>query len=96
VRNCVSFAVEELLSFTPRRCHSCYKCRDDLKQALMQYLLWSTNLLVHGTEVDAIQTKAMEARLAEALAGFHAHRLDTHFVSCFAVSEFNIAVRNAS
>lgn len=92
----VSSAIQELLSFTPGHCHACHELHEDLKQALMQYLLSSTNVYVHGPAIGAIQTKAVEARLADALAMFHAHRLDTHFMSYFTVSRSQMAARNAS
>ncbi|MDT8067595.1 MAG: hypothetical protein ROO76_05445 [Terriglobia bacterium] len=96
MRNVVSSAIQELLSFTPGHCHACHELHEELKAALMQYLLSSTNLYAHGLETGAIQMNAVEVRLTDALAEFHAHRLDTHFMSYFTVSRMEMAVRNAS
>ncbi len=96
MHNIVSSAIEELLSYKQGNCHACRDLHQQLKQELMQYLLSSTNLYVNGSEVGVIQMKAGEVRLADALAEFHAHRLDTHFMSCFTVSRLEMAVRNAS
>ncbi len=92
----VPSAIEEVLSFTPGSCHACRELHEELKAALMQYLLATTNLYVQGEEVAEARMKNVESHLADAMREFDSHRKDTHFVDYFALSWIEMPVRNAS
>ncbi len=96
MHNIVPSAIEEILSFSPGNCHACRELHENLKEALMHYLLSTTSIYVHGQEVSIARATKAEAGLADALREFHAHRLDTHFVDYFALSWTEMPVRNAS
>ncbi len=92
----VPLAIEEVLSFRPGSCHACRELHEDLKAALMQYLLARTSLSEHGPAVAEPRMRNVESNLADAIKEFDAHRKDTHFVNYFALSWLEMPVRNAS
>lgn len=92
----VPSAIEEILSFQPGICHGCRELHEELKSALMQYLLATTNLYVHGPDAAQERMKDVESNLADAMREFDSHRKDTHFADCFALSWMEMPVRNAS
>lgn len=96
MRNLVPVAIEEILSFRPGTCHACRELHEELKAALMQYLLATTNVYVHGQEVAEARMKDVESRVADAMKEFDAHRKDTHFMDYFTLSWIEMPVRNAS
>ncbi|HEU5400297.1 MAG TPA: hypothetical protein VFU86_03005 [Terriglobales bacterium] len=96
MHNLVPCAIEEVLSFTPGNCHACRELHEELKEALMQYLLSTTSLYVHGQDTAATRVRNVESYLAHALTEFTAHRKDTHFMDYFALSWIEMPARNAS
>ena len=94
--NLVPSAIEEILSFSPGSCHACRILHEQLKAALMQYLLTTTSLYVHGEEVAQSRMKDVESTLASAMSEFEWHSKDTHFVGYFGASWMEMPVRNAS
>lgn len=94
--NFVSSAIENILSFQPGNCHACRELHEDLKAALMQYLLATTNLYVHGEGVAQTRMQKVESSLADAMMNFDLHRKDTHFMDYLALSWTEMPVRNAS
>lgn len=96
MHNLVPSAIEEVLSFTPGCCHACRELHEELKAALMQYLLATTNMYVHGPEIAEARMKNVELSLADAMREFDSHRKDTHFAGYFALSWMEMPVRNAS
>jgi hypothetical protein len=96
VQNLVASAIEEILSFRPGSCHGCRELHEELKAALMAYLLATTNMYVQGKEVAEARITTVEFDLANALKEFHSHRKDTHFMEYFALSWMEMPVRNAS
>ncbi len=92
----VPSAIEDVLSFSPGSCHACRALHEQLKGALMQYLLATTNLYVHGDEVAQPGIKNVETSLADAMTEFELHRNDTHFANYFAMPWTELPVRNAS
>ncbi len=96
MHNLVPSAIEEILSFTPGNCHACRELHEELKATLMQYLLTTTNLYVHGENGAHAHMKNVEANLADAMKEFRSHRKDTHFADYFALSWIEMPVRNAS
>ena len=95
MRSLVPIAVEELQSFPCRNCHGCRELRQQLKEALMQYLLSATAMCAYSSE-RTMRTKSLESVLAHALTEFHEHRKDTHFSQDFARPWEMMAARNAS
>ena len=96
MRNLVSSAIEEVLSFKPGNCHACRELHEDLKAALMEYLLSTTNMYVCGQDVAEMRIKRVESKLRDTLAEFHGHRKDTHFLEYFDFSWLEMPQRNAS
>ncbi|MGE5114638.1 MAG: hypothetical protein ACM3JB_27580 [Acidobacteriaceae bacterium] len=96
MRSLVPKAVEELQSFPCGNCHGCRELRQQLKEALMQYLLSATSMHAYSPEKADIRTKRLESVLAYALTEFHEHRKDTHFAQDFARPWEMMAARNAS
>jgi hypothetical protein len=92
----VPSAIEDVLSFSPGRCHACRALHEQLKVALMQYLLATTNLHVHGAVVAQPSIENIEASLADAMREFKSHRKDTHFANYFTMPWTELPVRNAS
>lgn len=96
MRSLVPTAVEELQGFACGKCHGCRELQQQLKEALMQYLLSATWMHAYSPERTDIRTKSLESALAYALTEFHEHRKDTHFAQDFARSWEVMAARNAS
>ncbi len=96
MHNMVSSAIEEILSFAPAGCYACRELHEELKAALMQYLLATTNLYVHGEGVAEERMLIAEITLNDAAKEFESHRTDTHFVEYFALPPIEMPVRNAS
>ncbi len=96
MRKLVPSAIEDVLSFSPGSCHACRVLHEQLKVALMQYLLATTNLYVHGEETAQHRATNVEASLTEAITEFESHRKDTHFVDFFPRPWMELPVRNAS
>lgn len=96
MHNLAPSAIEEVLTFRPGICHACRELHEELKSALMQYLLAMTNLHVHGPVAARERMKDVESNLADAIRGFDSHRKDTHFADCFALSWMEMPIRNAS
>jgi hypothetical protein len=67
-----------------------------LKAALMQYLLATTNVYVHGEDVARGSMQLVESKLSHAMKEFELHRNDTHFLDYFTPSWMEMLVRNAS
>ena len=96
MRNLIPSAIEEVLSFNPGNCHACRELHEDLKVALMEYLLTTTNMYVYGQDVAQMRIRNVESRLGDTLTEFHAHRKDTHFLEYFDFSWLDMPQRNAS
>jgi hypothetical protein len=92
----VPSAIENVLSFSPGSCHACRALHEQLKSALMQYLLATTNLYVHGEVIAQPRIKNVEESLADAMKEFESHRQDTHFANYFTMPWTGLPVRNAS
>ncbi len=96
MHNLVPSVIEQILSFAPASCHACRELHEDLKAALMQYLLATTSMYVQGPQIAETRVRKLESTLADALAQFEAHRKDTHYMDYFALSLMEMPVRNAS
>jgi triphosphoribosyl-dephospho-CoA synthetase len=96
VRNLAQSAIEEVLSFKPGNCHACRELHEDLKAALMEYLLTTTNIYVYGQDAAEMRIRNVEFTLHNTMLEFHAHRKDTHFADYFALSWLEMPARNAS
>ncbi len=96
MHNLVPSAIEEILSFRPGSCYACRELHEQLKAALMEYLLATTTLHVQGKEVAEARITTKESNLADAVKEFHSHRKDTHFMEYFALSWMEMPLRNAS
>jgi hypothetical protein len=88
--------VEELQTPQPGHCHACGELHQELKEALMRYLLSTASMHVYSSGMADPGSKNLELDLSRALLGFHEHRTDTHFSEYLGVGWMGMSARSSS
>jgi len=95
VHSLIQSSVDELQSFHPEDCVTCYQLRRGLKEATMYALLCSTWMHLHSEVTAQNQVRTAEINLTYALKDFREHQKIWHTAHQI-VTPWTSLARNAS